>query len=145
MPVSLAAALLSNMERLIAFGTALVWSVVILAAGALVLTGLVAIVSVVVRRSRLTERLRLVWLLGAPSQWSLGDWPADAASGTRVFLLTGGPLAVLTPEGPVVVENGALLRVRPGTRPLRPQQGVWLIVGAAIPVVVAARRSPSPP
>jgi hypothetical protein len=135
------------MERLIAFGRALVWSLVILGGGALVLVGLVAIACAVVRRFQLLERLRLLlWLLGASSQWTLGDWPAEMAPGTRVFLMAGGPLVVLTPDGPVVADNGALLRVRPGIRPLSPQRGVWLIVGAdAIPVVPSARRSPSPP
>ncbi len=146
MPVSLSAAVLPQLERLIAFGTTLVWTLVILGAGALVLAGLVAIACVIVRRSQLLERLRLLWLLGASSQWTLGDWPADAAPGTRVFLMTGGPLAVLTPEGPIVAEDGALLRVGPGTRPLAPQRGVWLVVGTdAIPVVPSVRRSPSHP
>lgn len=147
LPVSLSAALLPQMEGLIAFGRALVWALVILVAGALLLAGLVAIAYVVGRRFRLLERLRLsLWVLGASSQWTVGDWPAGAAPGTRVFLLTGGPLAVLTPGGPVVAENGALLHVRPGTRPLLPQRGLWLIVAAeAMPVVPSARRSPSPP
>lgn len=124
MPASAAAALLPQMERLIAFGTTLLWTLAVLGAGALVLAGLVAIAAVVVRRSQNLERFRLLRLLEPSSQWTLGGWPSDPAPGTRVFLMAGGPLAVLTPEGPIVVENGALLRVRPGTRPLSPRRGV---------------------
>lgn len=134
------------MERLIAFGTAPLWTLVILGAAAVILAGLLFVACVIVRRSQARERFQLRWLFGASSRWTLGGWPDDPTPGTRVFLMAGGPLAVLTPDGPIVAENGALIRAGPNTRPLSPGRGAWLIVGStatrAVPLV---SRSPSRP
>lgn len=69
--------------------------------------------------------------IAASSVWSTGPWPEAPPIGTEMFLLEGGPLAVLTPDGPVVVVDGSCLRVRSGVRPVLPSRGTWLAVQEA--------------